>query len=90
MSNALRKDLQRRSKGELIEMILRDRMGSETAGGDKQANIDWERYSQHHLAFKVREPFPPSTFTPRGECTSYVMGIVLLPRMGHARSGSTT
>jgi len=52
MSNALRKDLQRRSKGELIEMILRDRMGSETAGGDKQANIDWERYSQHHLAFK--------------------------------------
>ena len=47
-----RKDLQRRSKEELIEMILNSKREAKN-GSKKQKEIDWDQYDFFHVAFKV-------------------------------------
>ena len=47
-----RKDLQRRSKEELIEMILNSKREAKN-GNEKQKGIEWEQYEFFHVAFKV-------------------------------------
>ena len=59
MGIGMEKDLERRTKAELIAMLLQGKAGSEkSVEGKKQrgkaGEVDWTRYGTHHLAFKVR------------------------------------
>ena len=50
-----RKDLERRSKAELIEMLLdKDKKRDER---EQKGTLDWSKYAQHHIAFKVCSVF---------------------------------
>lgn len=45
-----RKELERRSKAELIELLLNQQSKLQTA---PEKEFDWSKYDFHHVAFKV-------------------------------------